>query len=73
MQRLLALANALDGMSRADAARAAGIERQALRDAVVRYSPELNPVERVWLYPRERFLSHRLPIPRKGQRLTAPV
>jgi transposase len=24
------------------------------------YSPELNPVERVWLYVRERFLSHRL-------------
>ena len=23
------------------------------------YSPELNPVERVWLYLRERFLSHR--------------
>ena len=24
------------------------------------YSPELNPVERIWLYLRERFLSHRL-------------
>lgn len=24
------------------------------------YSPELNPVERVWLYLRERLLSHRL-------------
>ncbi len=24
------------------------------------YSPELNPVERVWLYRRERYLSHRL-------------
>jgi hypothetical protein len=23
------------------------------------YSPELNPVERVWLYLRERYLSHR--------------
>jgi NADPH-dependent ferric siderophore reductase len=23
------------------------------------YSPELNPIERVWLYLRERFLSHR--------------
>jgi transposase len=23
-------------------------------------SPELNPVERVWLYLKERFLSHRL-------------
>ncbi len=30
--RLLAVANALDGMSRAEAARAAGIERQALCD-----------------------------------------
>jgi transposase len=25
-----------------------------------RYSPQLNPVERVWLYLRERHLSHRL-------------
>ena len=24
------------------------------------YSPELDPVERVWLYLRERYLSHRL-------------
>src|SRR4051812_4724477 len=24
------------------------------------YSPELNPVERVWLYLRERFFSHRV-------------
>jgi transposase len=24
------------------------------------YSPELNPVERVWLFLKERFLSHRL-------------
>jgi transposase len=24
------------------------------------YSPELNPVERVWRYLKERFLSHRL-------------
>ena len=24
------------------------------------YSPELNPVERVWLHLKERFLSHRL-------------
>jgi len=24
------------------------------------YSPELDPVERVWLYLKERFLSHRL-------------
>ena len=24
------------------------------------YSPELNPVERIWLYLRERYLSHRV-------------
>ena len=24
------------------------------------YCPDLNPVERIWLYLRERFLSHRL-------------
>ena len=24
------------------------------------YSPELNPIERVWLHLKERFLSHRL-------------
>jgi hypothetical protein len=24
------------------------------------YSPELNPVERLWLYLKERFLSHRI-------------
>src|SRR5215210_9450961 len=38
--RMLAIANALEGMSRADAARLAGMERQALRDAVVRYNVE---------------------------------
>jgi hypothetical protein len=27
--------------------------------ALPAYSPELNPVERVWLYLRERYLSHR--------------
>ena len=35
--RMMAIANALEGMSRAEAARLAGMERQALRDAVVRY------------------------------------
>src|SRR5918994_6743693 len=39
-QRMLAIANALDGMSRADAARAAGIKRPALRDAVLRFNAE---------------------------------
>jgi transposase len=38
--RTLAVANALEGMSRAEAARLAGMERQALRDAVVRYNAE---------------------------------
>src|SRR4051812_9970637 len=38
--RLLAIADALEGMSRAEAARLAGMERQALRDAVVRYNAE---------------------------------
>jgi transposase len=38
--RMPAIANALDGMSRAEAARLAGMERQALRDAVVRYNAE---------------------------------
>jgi transposase len=37
---MLAIANALEGMSRAAAARAAGMDRQALRDAVVRYNAE---------------------------------
>lgn len=38
--RLLAIANALDGLSRAEAARLAGMERQALRDAVLRYNAQ---------------------------------
>jgi transposase len=38
--RMLAIASALEGRSRAEAARLAGMERQALRDAVVRYNAE---------------------------------
>ena len=38
--RLLALANALGGMSREEAARAAGMDRQTLRDRVHRYNAE---------------------------------
>ena len=38
--RLLALANALDGMGRGAAARAAGMDRQTLRDWVHRYNAE---------------------------------
>jgi transposase len=37
-RRLLAIANALDGMSREDAARSAGMDRQTLRDWVLRYN-----------------------------------
>ncbi len=36
--RAYAIANALGGMTRAAAARVAGMDRQALRDAVVRYN-----------------------------------
>src|ERR687890_2373803 len=36
--RMLAIASALEGLSRAEAARLAGMERQALRDAVVRHN-----------------------------------
>lgn len=38
--RMYAIANALEGMRRAEAARLAGLERQALRDAVLRYNAE---------------------------------
>lgn len=38
--RMQAIANALEGITRAEAARLAGMERQALRDAVVRYNAE---------------------------------
>jgi transposase len=37
-RRLLAIANALSGMSRRDAAEAAGMNRQTLRDWVIRYN-----------------------------------
>ena len=37
------------------------------------YSPELNPVERVWLYLKERFLSHRLCTPTTMPSSTPPV
>src|ERR671928_957720 len=38
--RLMALANVLDGMSRDAAARAAGMDRQTLRDWVIRFNAE---------------------------------
>ncbi len=37
-RRMLAIANALAGMSRKDAAEAAGMDRQTLRDWVIRYN-----------------------------------
>lgn len=58
---MLAIANALNGMSRAEAARAAGIERQALRDAVVRYNAE----GLAGLVDREH--GHRRPILSEGE------
>ena len=91
--RMFAIANALEGMSRADVSTKAmslfldQFSRQLAADehAVMvldqagwhganalrvpdnvtlvplpSYSPELNPVERLWLYLRERHLSHRL-------------
>ena len=39
--RLIAIANALDGMDRASAARRAGMDRQTLRDWVHRYNAEV--------------------------------
>jgi transposase len=38
--RLIAIANALEGMDRASAARLAGMDRQTLRDWVHRYNEE---------------------------------
>jgi len=38
MRRLLAIANALSGMSRVEAAKSAGMDRQTLRDWVIRYN-----------------------------------
>ena len=38
--RLLAIANALEGMTRAEAARLAGMERQALHDSIQRFNAE---------------------------------
>ena len=40
VRRLLALASVLDGASRADAARLAGMDRQTLRDWIHRYNAE---------------------------------
>jgi hypothetical protein len=39
-RRILAIANALDGMSREAAAQSAGMDRQTLRDWVIRYNEQ---------------------------------
>src|SRR5258705_7045411 len=39
-RRILAIADALDGMSREEAAQAAGMDRQTLRDWVIRYNED---------------------------------
>ena len=39
-RRILAIANALDGMSREEAAQSAGMDRQTLRDWVIRYNAD---------------------------------
>ena len=62
--RMLAIANALSGMSRAAAAASAGMERQALRDAVVRYNAEgLDGL-------RDRPKGHRPPLLTEGEEAT---
>src|SRR5215217_687823 len=67
--RLLALANASDGMGRDEAARAAGMDRQTLRDWVHRYNAE--GVEGL----RDRPRSGRKPrlTPEQGAELAAVV
>jgi transposase len=55
--RAFAIANALDGLSRAEAARLAGMERQALRDAVVRYNTEGLPGLHERPHPRKSKLT----------------
>jgi transposase len=66
-RRILAIANALDGMSREEAAQSAGMDRQTLRDWVIRYNehgldgladrerdgrpPKLNAEEKAELIP----------------------
>jgi len=53
---MLAIANAIEGMSRADAARVVGIERQSLCDIIKRFNAE----ELAGLYDRPK--GHRRPV-----------
>ncbi|WP_457094728.1 winged helix-turn-helix domain-containing protein [Microvirga sp. P5_D2] len=61
LRRMLAIANALEGMSRADAARVVGIERQSLCDAVRRFNAE----ELAGLYDHPK--GHRKPVLSEGE------
>jgi transposase len=66
--RLLAIANALEGMTRSEAARLAGMERQALHDAIQRFNVE-GPDG---LHDRPRSgLGWAGPPPRWGERLAS--
>jgi transposase len=57
-RRLLAIANALAGMSREDAARSAGMDRQTLRDWVIRYNAySLDGLADLWADGRPPKLS----------------
>jgi len=53
-RRMLALALVLEGASRAEAARSAGMDRQTLRDCVHRYNAEAWPVCRTGRTPGDR-------------------
>jgi len=68
--RLLAIANALDGMSRERAAEQAGIDRQSLRDWVVRYNAEGMPTHR---RTRPHQITHKCRLANIGQNLVGTV
>ena len=62
-RRMLALALVLEGGSRAEAARAAGMDRQTLRDWVHRYNAEgLWSLLRSWLRPHRGVSQEKLPL-----------
>ena len=59
-RRLLAIANALSGMSRKEAAEAAGMDRQTLRDWVIRYNTHgLDGLSDCWGDGRRHGLNRR--------------
>src|SRR3712207_5640634 len=59
--RMLAIANAFEGMKRADAARVVGIERQSLCDAIRRVNAEGSA--RLYVHPK----GHRRPVLSEGE------